>query len=264
MRPLVQAAFVALFLSISSGAAEAQRSRLERIERALFDRDVKVRLHAAYALSRIGDPSSLPALVRALTDKSATVRSLAAFGLGRIGDRRALAALMARRRDVDQRVREQIAEALKRIRSQARPRRRSSGPTIALRAALDRTKSAAGLDLALREYWSKALAELTGETGISLVSGSGPTSYGLSSSITEMSAKRRGSTLAITCRVSMVVEQGQGRIVMMGSGAATVEGASPSWRRRQAMERNAVQMAVSSASDTLRRFLVGRSVAGRQ
>ncbi len=55
--------------------------------------DEPVRVHAAFALGKLGQKSSLEPLIRALDDPSVQVRENAAIALGKIGDQRAVAPL---------------------------------------------------------------------------------------------------------------------------------------------------------------------------
>jgi hypothetical protein len=65
----------------------------EILEILLEYTDESVRIHAAFALGKLGQRSSLEALISALDDPSAQVRENAAIALGKIGDQRAVAPL---------------------------------------------------------------------------------------------------------------------------------------------------------------------------
>ena len=66
------------------------------LRQALQSGDPSVRVQAALAAGRIGDPAALELLVAALDDSAASVQAAAAFGLGLLGDSRAVAPLLAR------------------------------------------------------------------------------------------------------------------------------------------------------------------------
>jgi HEAT repeat protein len=72
----------------------------------------ELRMAAANALRRLGDPGALPALVDVLDDPEARVRARAARACGAIGDERAADALAARLDDPRGRVRREAADAL--------------------------------------------------------------------------------------------------------------------------------------------------------
>jgi HEAT repeat protein len=72
----------------------------------------ELRMAAANALRRLGDPGALPALIDVLDDPEARVRARAARACGAIGDERAADALAARLDDPRGRVRREAADAL--------------------------------------------------------------------------------------------------------------------------------------------------------
>ncbi|WP_251343816.1 HEAT repeat domain-containing protein [Haloplanus halophilus] len=72
----------------------------------------ELRMAAANALRRLGDPGALPALVDALDDPKPRVRARAARACGAIGDERATDALAGRLDDPSNRVRREAADAL--------------------------------------------------------------------------------------------------------------------------------------------------------
>ncbi len=97
---------------VSRGEETAARASSPVIEMLLSGRDVRTRIQAALALSRIRTPGGVEALCRALSDRSATVRSAAAESLRTLGDPSALSALRARREDRDRGVRRTVARAI--------------------------------------------------------------------------------------------------------------------------------------------------------
>ncbi|GAB6863230.1 HEAT repeat domain-containing protein [Haloplanus litoreus] len=72
----------------------------------------ELRMAAANALRRLGDPGALPALIDVLDDPEPRVRARAARACGAIGDERAANALAARLDDPASRVRREAADAL--------------------------------------------------------------------------------------------------------------------------------------------------------
>lgn len=85
-------------------------------EMILKNPDFKVRVQAAFSLSKIGDPRIVPYLIKALKDKHPAVRSAAATVLGRIGDDRAMGALLERvETDPDPIVRKAVKDAIMQI-----------------------------------------------------------------------------------------------------------------------------------------------------
>jgi hypothetical protein len=83
-----------------SGSKDASGDKTDNAERIkllgkmlLESDDFKVRIQAAFSLSKIEDPKILPYLVKALKDKHPAVRSAAATSLGNAGDPGALDAL---------------------------------------------------------------------------------------------------------------------------------------------------------------------------
>jgi hypothetical protein len=76
--------------------------------------DEPVRVHAAFALGKLCQKSSLEPLIRALDDPSVQVRENAAIALGKIGDRRAVAPLQQVSTE-DVRVKKAAVSALARI-----------------------------------------------------------------------------------------------------------------------------------------------------
>ncbi|MGB3241531.1 MAG: HEAT repeat domain-containing protein, partial [Candidatus Omnitrophota bacterium] len=70
--------------------SEARDLIISALNDALKDEDEKVREYAAYELSQIADPGSVPALLEALGDRNDYVRQTAAFALGTIKDPKAV------------------------------------------------------------------------------------------------------------------------------------------------------------------------------
>jgi HEAT repeat protein len=86
--------------------------RAEAFVEALSSGRPELRMAAANALRRLGDPGALPALVDTLDDPNPRVRARAARACGAIGDERAAPALANRLSDPDGRVRRDAADAL--------------------------------------------------------------------------------------------------------------------------------------------------------
>jgi HEAT repeat protein len=101
---------VAEMAGIDADGADWARARAF-VETLSADRP-ELRMAAANALRRLGDPGPLPALVEALDDPHPGVRSRAARACGAVGDERATNALADRLADPDGRVRRAAADAL--------------------------------------------------------------------------------------------------------------------------------------------------------
>ena len=88
--------FVGL-LGIWTGGCEklTQEQKVERLIKQLGHQKVKVRLHAAEILGKIGEGAKdvVPALIKALQDQDEDVRRSAALALGQIGTPEALKAV---------------------------------------------------------------------------------------------------------------------------------------------------------------------------
>lgn len=89
---------------------------------AMEDDSASVRVHAAAALGRLGDPDAIPFLVKGLRDQKALVRIRSAYALGRISDRRALGPLIDHLDDPDVDVSKAIHKSLTSITGQQIPR----------------------------------------------------------------------------------------------------------------------------------------------
>lgn len=74
-----------------------------------------MRIRAALALGKIGDPSAARVLIVCLKDSYADMRGAAVEALGKIGDPSALDEVKTLLDDEDKRVREAAAEALEKI-----------------------------------------------------------------------------------------------------------------------------------------------------
>ena len=103
-------------LSVQEAAASilseiADERVLEPLESALLNQDWVVRMHAARAVGRLGNPRSVETLVLLLQDKVPAVRDEAIAALVSIGES-AVAPLVAALKDQDWRVRLRATEAL--------------------------------------------------------------------------------------------------------------------------------------------------------
>ncbi|SNR38052.1 HEAT repeat domain-containing protein [Halorubrum vacuolatum] len=101
------------FLAEVTGSkrSEADWVTAERFARALGAERPELRMAAANALGRLGEPSTLPAVVEALSDPDPRVRLRACQACGAFADPRAIPALIERLED-DPRVRRAAANAL--------------------------------------------------------------------------------------------------------------------------------------------------------
>ncbi len=101
------------FLAEVTGAnrSEANWVTAERFARALGAERPELRMAAANALGRLGEPSTLPAILKTLTDPDPRVRLRACHACGSFADPRAVPALIKRLED-DSRVRRAAANAL--------------------------------------------------------------------------------------------------------------------------------------------------------
>jgi HEAT repeat protein len=84
-----------------------------RLVRMLGDMDTDIRIAAAEALGKIGDPKAVPALTGLIADYD--VRLVAIWSLGNIGDTGAVEELSRYLNDEDKYVRYQVKRALKKI-----------------------------------------------------------------------------------------------------------------------------------------------------
>jgi HEAT repeat protein len=91
-------------------------------------RNAGIRIRAAEALGRIGDPRGVEPLIAALQDWDDTVRRTAAEALEKIGDPRAAKALRIAVEDKDYNVREAATNALKKLKVEPRPQPASQAP----------------------------------------------------------------------------------------------------------------------------------------
>jgi HEAT repeat protein len=155
-------AALALGAATFADAAERDAARAA-LEEAVTSREAGLRVNAATALGKLGDPQSVDVLERALSDRNALVRQAAARALGRIGDENAARALLKALRDPNLTVRAQTIHALG-----------ETGQSVAV-AGLEQTLLAKSdsPDAPLRAEAAKAL-EAMGSFGVSaLVSGLG-------------------------------------------------------------------------------------------
>ncbi|HEY9206386.1 MAG TPA: HEAT repeat domain-containing protein, partial [Candidatus Methanoperedens sp.] len=89
--------------------------------------DIQVRANSAWALGEIGEAKAVLPLIGLLNDPSENVRVFAAWALGKIGDKRAISALNASMKNGSQELRKQAKEAIARIESGKRNRRKGNG-----------------------------------------------------------------------------------------------------------------------------------------
>ncbi len=262
-----------------SRAHSISKPRLRRILRALKDRDLRVRVQALAVLGKLRERRAVRRIISTLRrDRSALVRALAAVALGAIGDQRAVTPLKRQLKDRSRRVRRRIRLALSRLRRAKKEEQRklsraasSRRPTsvndgrIFVRLGSMATKATRGYQLKslLRRIWTKRMRS-TGH-GITLIKKSQPIAasgdtYELSSAITRLRHRRKGSMMQIICSVSVVLGNHLGRILMMTDGGATVEVPHRTYRSRDgdSLEVSALESAIGSAHQNLVRFLRDR------
>jgi HEAT repeat protein len=119
------------------------------IEALEYQDDHNIRLAAATALGRIGDPRAVDPLISALEDQP-RVREVAAMALGEIGDPRAVESLIRALEDADWELRSMIAKSLGKIGDP-----RTAKPLVNL--LRDKSEN-------VRWYASQALEAITGES----------------------------------------------------------------------------------------------------
>jgi hypothetical protein len=101
--------------------------------------DEPIRVHAAFALGKLGQKSSVEPLVKALDDPSVEVRENAALALGKIGDQRAVAPLQLVSRE-DIRAKKAAVSALARIDQKLGIYNRPDGQTSFFSTALENNR----------------------------------------------------------------------------------------------------------------------------
>ncbi len=248
--------------------AQIKEIRLQKLLSALADKDYKVRLQAAIILGRYRERRSVPALIMRLDDKNSLVQGMSAHALGLIGDSRALAPLKKMRKDSSKIVRTRVAIALRQIKKQLRRerarKRRDRPGVIQLRLArlAANTKRGKRLLPRMRKLW---IRQLSANPRLRLITNAPKKadqgSYEVTSTLTKIELKRRRRTLEMTCSISLILGDHQGKILMMTSGGATVQESAT--RRRRApirgLQESAMENAISSAYSSMLRYLQART-----
>jgi hypothetical protein len=256
---------VFVFAMTLSAFAQMGRERLNRLLELLSDKDYRVRLQSTVVLAKLKDQRAMPGLISALKDKHPLVRAMAASGLGLLGDTRALAPLKECLKDSDALVRKRAKAALEVMQRKKPPRTGGSKTqsTILLRIAGvgDKTQRGKALVPELRRFWAERIEASPGlKLTTALKRAPGQKIYEVNSAITELTKQRKGTKLELTCSVSMILGDHKGSIVMMASGAATVQMDSikPQAGQEKYMQTTALEGAVESAHSNLLRFFATR------
>lgn len=253
----MQLLVVVIVATMLSGAARADR--VDDLARALTtDSSWRVRLQAAVVLGRLHDPRGAPALMRALSDPLETVRGMAAQVLGDLGDQEAVAALERLKRDPSPFVRGQATVALGKLTGAPPPELlKPSAHALHVEVGGIGSKTALAtpeLTRRLREFIVRELMQTPGLT----MEGAPRNGYLIDSAITSLSHRTIGSTIEITCEVSLIVGRLPSKaMVMMTSGGATVQTSKANLRpdKEQALEVDALEGAVHGAHENLLAFL---------
>lgn len=268
-----------------AGRAEARAARREtELASALATaRDERTRLVAAVALGKMGGPRAAAALTGALRDPSARVRGVAATALGHMAadvGPSTRAALGALSRDPVLDVRERARVALAALDGPVQasapitpasgfvvpkeaPRRSGNGATgVVVRAGSSgRARPSHGLTLvrALR-------AELARQPGIVLDAPAADRAFVIDGVITRLDRVMGRPWVEVTAEVKLTVSTGDGRIVGMVSGRATVQTPRSHYRPTMdaSLETDALENAVRGANqNVLASMGMGRKLALR-
>lgn len=251
MRPLAPPLLLVLVLA-AARPASASDAQVERARAALRqDGSRKVRARAVQVLADRAGRDAVPALCRALTeDEGAVVRIAAAAALERLGDPGARWALRdAAARDPDPGVREVASRALDELVRGARTvvveEAQGSGDAVS-RAALQRALVA--------ELPRRGFAVVGGGGG---GTGGADAGYHLRPAVLRVDVARTASGTRVEVKVSVVAVERGGRIAAMVEGGARARtgagGAAPADLQAQAF----AAAAGSLCEDLARRLLEG-------
>ena len=216
------------------GAASLWADRFSALERATRDPSWRVRLQAAYVLSKQRDPRTIPMFERLLTDDVEAVRRIASIALGRLRTAPVPVPVVPPPTVPDPSpgtVHISIGGV------GAKPKHVSPEMTQRLRSLL------------LREF---------AQTPGLMVDGKQVSGYLIDSSITALSHKTTRDWVEINCEISVIIGRLPSKaMIMMTSGGATVQEPKGSFRmeRAAALEADALEGAVKGAHENLVAFI---------
>jgi hypothetical protein len=265
-RGVLLSLIVASFL----GATPALADRVTDLSTTLeHSGDEKARISAAIALGRLADSRGVPALVKALDDSSASVRSVAASALGHIADPSAIPALerVASADAVDS-VRKSARTALEACNARKAELDAAAAKTVAppppppaptrLRVAVNpmTAKGKGGKEMAAKLH-ENVIALLGDNAGLSVETASTAPEIVLDGSVVKLSRTSSGPYVEVSCEIKLTVSAGDGRMLSMVTGSATVRTAKRSYKEanRRILELQALEGAVDATRDKLFAFL---------
>ncbi len=247
------AAIVAAILLVLAPGARA--GKVDDLAKPLLeDRSYKVRLAAALALGKIGDPAAVGPLQKALSDSNKTVRGVVAQALGRLGSPEAVQGLTdAQKREQDPFVRREISKALAHL---------SGGPktvpgsdkrgtiflTIGPFSVGTRNVDSEALEI-LREALKRELAKLPAVTFSEHGNGKPPTlGFLIDGRITRLDTGIVSGATETNCDVKVTVARWPSKSILLWTSAgAAVSGGSRAQdernARRDCLDASAVQLA---------------------
>jgi hypothetical protein len=200
------------------GLGQAQADKIDRLSKQLRSASsYKVRLSAALALSKLGDPRAIPALLVGLSDSEKTVRGVSAAGLAKVVDaqtsdgrrRQVLSALdRVRKRDKNQFVRRQADKAYNTV---SKGSTSSGGGKVFVDVGSmgDKTGKNAKLKKLMqqtvaRTFKKKASTYQIGMGGSASPPGSA-SAYHVDGTLTDLTVSSKGSSTEVACKVSMLI-----------------------------------------------------------
>ena len=251
-------------IALCSGAGHAHANRLDALERASHDPSWRVRLQAAYVLSRQNNVAVAPILEGLLTDEQDAVRGVAAAALGELGPLNATdydrvrTALDAATRDRASLVRDRAKIALGKLqRVETLPRMGATGGGVHVSIGGIGAKPkhiSPELTRRLRELLVREFSKTPGIT----LDGQPITGFLIDSSIIAMTRRNTRDWVEINCEISVIVGRLPSKaIVMMTSGGATLQepklDLSP--EKTASLEAEALEGAVKGAHENLLAYL---------
>lgn len=205
----------------------ARADRFSALERATRDPSWRVRLQAAYVLSKQHDPRVIPMFERLLGDDVEAVRRVAELALARL-----------------------------RVRPQERPPDAPVGSVHISIGGVGAKPKNVGPEMTqrLRALLLREFAQTPGLT----IDGKAVSGYLIDSSITQLSRKTTRDWVEINCEISVIIGRLPSKaMIMMTSGGATVQEPKGSFRadRAASLEADALEGAVKGAHENLVAFL---------